>query len=186
MTKKQLGGIFILLAVIVALASCGGSNPKALAKQTYDLGIQAIEAAFDSEKTAEINKKSQALEAKINALSASDRAKYDRELALLSLRGLGNIMKSAGGKINEAAGLITDEAVKALDLSQDQYNEINEAAGILSNEAAKALGGVSQEALNEARAQIKEGLASDEFKDAMKESSDALKAAADALKGLGF
>jgi hypothetical protein len=117
MTKKKgaPGTVFVLAALVLALAGCGGGNPKALAKQTYDIGLQALGAMFDPAKAAELEKKVEDIEKKVVKLSPADRVIYDEELVRLgeeaAAAALGGLFKAAGGlfdagtkAVNEANG----------------------------------------------------------------------------------
>lgn len=88
MKNRKIAVIFtIVLLTMFVLASCGGSNPKALAKETIELTGQALEAMFDPEKSAELEKKMEKLEAKIEKLSEEDKKIYEEELLKLG-RGM--------------------------------------------------------------------------------------------------
>ncbi|MDR0670061.1 MAG: hypothetical protein LBF95_08260 [Treponema sp.] len=97
MVRKNVsrGYVFILLTVLV-LTGCGGNDPKALAKETYDIGLQALNVLFNPEKAAELEKKALEIEAKVEKLSAKDRAIYDEELARLAEENLGDLFNAAG------------------------------------------------------------------------------------------
>ena len=85
MRNRKIAAIvaMVLLAMFV-LASCGGSNPKALAKETIELTGQALGAMFDPEKSADLEKKMKKLEAKVENLSEKDKKIYEEELTKLS------------------------------------------------------------------------------------------------------
>jgi len=67
----------------VMLVSCGGgSSPKSLAKQAFELMVQYNDA--DEAKQETLNKKVADLETKIKQLSEADRKLYDEEMKRLS------------------------------------------------------------------------------------------------------
>jgi len=80
-------GIIALIAVIVFAVGCSGSNPKALAKQTYDLQKQALSAGTDLQKAASLAAKSAAITDKVDKLSSDDQQIYTTELARLIAEG---------------------------------------------------------------------------------------------------
>jgi uncharacterized membrane protein YccC len=126
-------GIIVLAAVIgLGVTGCGGGNPKALAKQTYDIGQQALAAMFDPAKAAELEKKAADIEEKEAKLSEQDRAIYDAELTRLAGTGLGGLFEAAGDVLNSVN---TEDAKKALDSAQDAVDTAKQAA-----DALKALG----------------------------------------------
>jgi hypothetical protein len=159
MTKKRIvrGAVFVLLAALVlALAGCGGGNPKALAKQTYDIGQQALGALFNPAKAAELEKKAADIEKKVAKLSPEDRVIYDEELVRLAGEALGGLFKAAGSALQNVDTKAATDAVNA--------------AGNLLDAASKLSGDTSTEdALKQANNAV-----------------DTAKQAADALKAFGF
>ena len=139
-------GITALIAVIsLSLAGCGGNNPKALAKQTYDIGLQAMGALFNPSKAAELEKKAADIEKKVAKLSEADRAVYEAELARLSGAGLGGLFEAAGDAVKtgtqdaqkalDAAGSLLDtaqDAQKALDTARDAADAAQKAVNALN------------------------------------------------------
>jgi len=89
--------VVLLLSFALVLAGCGSADPKSLAKQTYDLGQEALGALLNPSKTAEITKKMADIEKKVAQLSASDKAAYEAELVRLAGQGLGGLLDAAGG-----------------------------------------------------------------------------------------
>lgn len=133
MKKKtwKLVGIIALVTVIgLGLAGCGGGNPKALAKQTYDVGQQALAAMFNPAKAAKLEKKAADLEKKVAKLSETDKAIYEEEVARLAGEGLGSLFKAAGNALNNVN---TDDAKKALDTAQDAADTAKKAANALKS-----------------------------------------------------
>lgn len=80
-------GIIALITVIVFAVGCSGSNPKALAKQTYDLQKQVLSAGTDLQKAASLAAKSAAITDKVDKLSSEDQQIYTVELARLIAEG---------------------------------------------------------------------------------------------------
>ncbi|GMO42290.1 MAG: hypothetical protein Ta2B_22500 [Termitinemataceae bacterium] len=97
----QLAQIAAISLIMVAV-SCTHEDPKALAKQSYDLSTQAILAMFDAAKTDELNKKIEAVEKKVKKLPDSERAIYTQELIRLAGAGFGNMLNSAADEIDAA------------------------------------------------------------------------------------
>jgi hypothetical protein len=118
MTRKKVvrGAVFVLMAALVlALAGCGGGNPKTLAKQTYDIGLQAVGAMFDPAKAAELEKKVEDIEKKVAKLSPADRTIYEAELTRLgeeAAKAMADLYKSAEDAL-KASGALSDDALKA-------------------------------------------------------------------------
>ena len=87
---KTTLAIFIIISLVLAVASCGGGNdPKSLAKQNVDLlqewmnlGQQGIKQ--DDPKAVALQKKIDAAEKKVEKLSEADKKIYDEELAKLT------------------------------------------------------------------------------------------------------
>jgi hypothetical protein len=120
--------IFLLgvLALGLVLAGCGGSNPKSLAKQTYDIGLQAVGAMFDPAKAAELEKKVEDIEKKVAKLSGKDRAIYDEELARLgedAAEALGGLFKAATDAAGSTQGVL-QEAADAADSAAEALRSL--------------------------------------------------------------
>jgi hypothetical protein len=132
--KKSIwkpAGIIALVAVIgLCLAGCGGGNPKALAKQTYDIGQQVLGALFNPAKAAKLEKKAAGIEKKVAKLSEKNKAVYNEELARLSGKGLGGLFKAAGDALNNVDA---EDAQKALDTAQDAVDTAKKAADALKS-----------------------------------------------------
>jgi hypothetical protein len=73
----------VLLAVSMALVSCGGNGPKPLAKQTYQLMLDTAKVGDDVKKAAAIAAKGLKLKEKVDNLSKADTAIYEEELVRL-------------------------------------------------------------------------------------------------------
>jgi len=122
----------IMVIMVITLAGCGGGNPKALAKQTYDLTMEAMGALFNPSKTAELEKKGTDLAKKVDKLSASDKKIYEEELERLMMASLGGLFGAAGSLFNSAGSLL--ETVD----TEDVQSSLNAAQSAL--DALKALG----------------------------------------------
>jgi hypothetical protein len=115
--KFMLGMLTLLLTFSITLMSCGATDPKDLAKQSYEISQQALAAMFNPKKAAELEKKAASIEKKIAKLSESDRAIYTEELTRLADKGLGGLFEAASGAmdaVNKAAGAL-DSAQGLLD-----------------------------------------------------------------------
>ena len=118
--KKKVAGVLILFFVLI-LASCG-ANPKALAKESYDLSLQALGALFNEKKAAELEKKMAGIEKKVANLSESDKKIYNDELARLTGAGLGGLFDAAS-KLQDAAS--SQDAKKAVDSAKKAADLLN-------------------------------------------------------------
>ncbi|MDR2784449.1 MAG: hypothetical protein LBB83_00890 [Treponema sp.] len=123
-------GMTALLAFGLVFVSCGGGNPKALAKQSYEISQEALGAIFNPQKAAELEKKAAAVEKKVAKLSESDKAVYVGELARLSGQGLGNLLDAAS-KLSDDASL--ENAQKALDTAQKAVDTAQKAGDLLKS-----------------------------------------------------
>jgi hypothetical protein len=106
--KKNRFFVFVLMALILALAlaGCRKADPKALAKETYDLIVGAmanpLKAVGSIAKAASLGKK-------VSKLSDADKQIYNDELARLTgsdAGGIGILDGLLGGKEGEASGLL--------------------------------------------------------------------------------
>ena len=93
-------GLAVVLVVVIIIAASGGSGPKALAKQAYNLSQQALKAGIDLENSAALARKSLAIQQKVIKLSASNQLVYAEELARL-MAGEGSGKSSGGGSGGE-------------------------------------------------------------------------------------
>ncbi|MDR2501562.1 MAG: hypothetical protein LBD37_10890 [Treponema sp.] len=132
-----------IAVITLALAGCGGNSPKALAKQSYDTGQQALGALFNPAKAAELEKKAADIEKKVAKLSAADRAVYDAELARLAGAGLGGLFEAAGKTLESVNA---KDAQKALDAAGGLIDTAQDAQKTL--DAARDSADAAQEALN--------------------------------------
>ena len=75
----------ILLVLSIVLVSCGGSDPKSLAKQVYDLTqkVQAASEQQDWDAIVKLGTEEEGLKAKVDKLSDADRAVFEEELSKL-------------------------------------------------------------------------------------------------------
>jgi len=109
--KKNRFFVFGLIVLILALvlAGCSKADPKALAKQTYDLIVEAmtnpLKAVTGMIKAGSIGKK-------VSKLSPADKQIYNDELARLTGAEAGGIgiLNGLMGADSEAA----NEAIKAI------------------------------------------------------------------------
>ena len=208
--KKRLNplGIIVLAAVIlITMAACGSENPKALAKQSYDLSKQVLGAVLNPQKTAELEKKTAAIEAKVAKLSEKDKQIYYDELERLSGNGWGDLFNSSGGlfdsdskmsddidlgDVQKALGGAKGAVDSALKMSGgDMQKALGEAKGAVDS-ALKMSGDDVQKALGDAKGAVDSALKSAENADvqkaldAAKGAADATQKASGALKSLGF
>jgi hypothetical protein len=95
--KTFKGGISVMVAVLLAasflVTGCGSGDPKKLAKQSFELGLQYVEALSDPEKEAELEKKSMDLYKKVAKLSEKNQAIYEAELTRLTDEMLGGLFQ---------------------------------------------------------------------------------------------
>jgi hypothetical protein len=108
MTKKKgaSGAVFVLMAALVLAGCRGGGNPKALAKQYWEMtrNVLADETAYNWEKADELLKK-------IENLSEKDRDIFEEEFSRLGFEGLFQGATDAG--IGEAGGSSEGSTAKA-------------------------------------------------------------------------
>jgi len=105
MTNKRIVVGILALGLVFIMSGCG-ANPKGLAKQTYDLGMEALGALSNPAKAAELEKKAEDIEKKIAKLSASDRAVYEEELSRLAGQGFGDLLDTAAQQANDLLNLL--------------------------------------------------------------------------------
>ena len=131
---KMLGIIAIAAVIGFLMVSCGSDDPKALAKQSYDLAMQAVGAIFNPSEAANIAKKTVSLEEKVAKLSASDKAIYDQELARLAGNTFGGLLNTGSDLLNSSQDAL-NAAQKALDSLnvQDTLNATQQALDSLNN-----------------------------------------------------
>jgi predicted component of type VI protein secretion system len=99
--SKWTTGILAALIFALLLAGCSSGEPKALAKKSYELRLQAPEAILDPEKTARLVKEAADIAVKVAKLSKIDQALYTAELARLASGDLGDLLKLAGSKAED-------------------------------------------------------------------------------------
>jgi uncharacterized membrane protein YvbJ len=75
-----------VLLVIIILSASGGSSPKALAKQSFQVQQAATKAALnqDLSKVASLYKKAEKIQQKVKKLSEADQRKFEKELERLN------------------------------------------------------------------------------------------------------
>jgi len=117
--------IFVLAAILLALtliaAGCAKEDPKDLAKQYYDLSLEAISLGnlISSSKQTERETKLKVLEEKISKLSEEDKKIYTDELIKLGINDLGNVFEGVGDFLEsavEGVGDLLESAKGLLDL----------------------------------------------------------------------
>ena len=109
--KKNRFFVFGFIALIFALALTGCKpNPKALAKQTYDLTQDALtnplKMVGSLVKAANIGKK-------VSKLSRADKQIYTEELARLTGQGVGDLSSILSGLLG-GDGALSGETLNAL------------------------------------------------------------------------
>ena len=77
------GLVIFILILVIAIAAGGGANPKALAKQSFELAMQSSSTSN--------SQKLKALEKKVGKLSAKNKAIYERELTRLAVSMFGSM-----------------------------------------------------------------------------------------------
>jgi len=120
---KNLGIIALAAVIGFSMAACGGSkSPEALAQETFDLSKQALGAALNPKKAAELAKKSTDIQARLAKMSEDEQQRYAKELARLTNNAAGDLFNSAGGLLDAASNLSNDaylqNAQNALDSAQ--------------------------------------------------------------------
>ena len=117
--KKEI--IFLGLAALLlaaVLTSCTGSDPKALAKETYELSQQTMASLLNPVKTAELTKKALEIEKKVQALSDSNKQIYTMELAKLTGQGTSGLLDAASNLSGDDIQQVLDSSQKTLDTAQ--------------------------------------------------------------------
>ena len=160
------GMAVLILSFLITLTGCGES-PKSLAKQSYELAQQAVGAMLDPSKTADLEKKAEAIEKKVEKLSASGKMEYAKELAHLTTKGLGSLLESTSKTASDSTDSIVGSTQKALDDSVKQT----------VNETQKAMDKSLQQTLEETQKALDE---------TQKAADAATKQASDLLNSLGF
>ncbi|MDR3248303.1 MAG: hypothetical protein LBT39_05910 [Treponema sp.] len=117
--KALRWGIFCFLLIFgFALVGCARSDPKVLAKETYELGTQALQVIFKPTEVFKLAKKAATIRSKVSRLSPKDRAIYTEELTRLTTEGVENLVHSvtdtASAQNAQEAAAAFAEALKAL------------------------------------------------------------------------
>jgi hypothetical protein len=94
-----MAALVLALSCALVLGSCG-ADPKGLAKQSYELTQQALQAGTDLNKAAALQQKAAAIAEKVLKLSDSDRVIYTQELARLTGQGLGEFINTTSDFLN--------------------------------------------------------------------------------------
>lgn len=121
--KKWLSVFVILLISAFVLASCGGNDPKALAKQTLDLTVQLVS---NPEKSDGIQPKLDAITGKVEKMSKLKQMTYAVELAQLTLNSK---------ELQAAYKKMSEEYQEAIKTTMEEINspEYQEALGELND-----------------------------------------------------
>ncbi|GHT71492.1 hypothetical protein FACS1894110_24650 [Spirochaetia bacterium] len=80
---KGLLAAVLAASLVIGMAGCGGNNPKALAKEAYELSQQMIAASKDPDKLAPLWEKAKAIEEKEKKLSEAEKEIYLEEVKRL-------------------------------------------------------------------------------------------------------
>jgi len=133
--SRKLCGCIALAVIGFSMASCG-ANPKGLAKQRYDLRLEAVGSALNPAKAADATKKVVDVEKKAAKLSAADKIVYEQELARLTGQGVNSLLDAASGlddtsieETLDTAGKLLDTAGKALDTAKQANDLLNSIGG---------------------------------------------------------
>ena len=133
--KIRKSVFFMLSALLLAagMAGCGKENPKSLARETYNLSIEALGAIFNPAKTAELEKKAEEIAKKVEKLSESDKVIYNSELERLTGQIFGGLL-NLGNDLNTKGAL--NAAQQALDFlnSQEVSTTTQQALDLLNSQ----------------------------------------------------
>jgi uncharacterized membrane protein YccC len=175
----------LLLTFLISISSCG-ADPKSLAKQSYDIGLEALSALFDPAKAAELEKEITDIEEKVAALSESDRAVYDEELARLSGEGLGSLFGAGAEALQEsfdaASSILNDTSAEDI---QDSLESLNQALDA-SQQALDLYNSVDVDEAVDAAQQALDLYNSIDVDEAARQAAEATQQASDLLKSFGF
>jgi hypothetical protein len=171
-----------VLSFGLIVTSCGGGNPKALAKQSYEISQQALAALFSPTKAAQLEKKAADIEKKVAKLSEADKAVYNEELARLMGTGLGGLFNAASDALNDVD---TKAAADALESAGKLLNAASGLSGDSSVQDAQKAAQNAANALESANRLLDSasGLSDDP---SVQDAQKAAQSAADALKSFGF
>jgi hypothetical protein len=175
--------VMAVLLCGLMVTGCGGGNPKALAKQSYEISQQALAALFNPSKAAQLEKKAADIEKKVAKLSEADKAVYNEELARLMGTGL------LGGLFDAASGAVNDvDAKAAADALESAGKLLNAASGLSGDASVQDAQKAAQNAANALESANRlldsaSGLSDDP---SVQDAQKAAQSAADALKSLGF
>jgi hypothetical protein len=128
--KKNRFFVIVLLALIIALVLAGcRDNPKALAKQTYNVTVEVLSNPQKAEKSLE---KAAAIKQKLAKLTSAERQLYNEELEDLIGQGvralaiLGGLPDGDGGSMGKALDAVLED-ISATDSDGD-----NDGGGFIS------------------------------------------------------
>jgi starvation-inducible outer membrane lipoprotein len=122
------GKSVLLLIFVMSMIGCS-ADPKGLAKQTYDLGQEALGALLNPAKAAEVQKKAEDISKKVTKLSANDRAVYEQELVRLGGQGLGALFDAASTLDAASVQDALNTAGQAVDTAQQAVDFLNTLGG---------------------------------------------------------
>ena len=118
--------VTVLFAVVIfCLLGCAKADPKALAKETYDIAKETMNVLLNPSKAAELQKKAAVIAVKVNNLSAADKTIYNVELARLAGDDLSGLLDIGGNILNTSQGVL-DLSVQANDALQNVIEALNE------------------------------------------------------------
>ena len=126
--KRIVSGLLTVSFVLV-LVSCS-VNPKDLAKQSYDISMQALGSLFDLKKSAELEKKAVSIQKKVDKLSASDMRIYEEELTRLTAGILGDLFNAASNVLDNVS---TEDIQNALDTAGQALDAAQQASSLLNS-----------------------------------------------------
>ena len=110
MTNRKFLLAMLAISTALVLAGCSKTDPKALAKQTYDLTVEVmtnpLKAVTGMVKAANIGKK-------VSKLSPADKQIYTEELARLTGQKVGDLNRILSGILG-GDGALSGETLNAL------------------------------------------------------------------------
>jgi len=121
---KLPGIIALFIIFVICISGCFKADPKALAKETYEIAKETMSAVFNSTKAADLQKKAAAVSEKVNRLSAADKTIYNVELMRLAGDDLGNLIDIGSNILSTSQGIL-DFSVQAHDAVQQVVDTIN-------------------------------------------------------------
>ena len=73
----------IAVSLVFGMVACSKDNPKSLAKEAYEISQLVMDAISDPAKMVELQKRSEAISAKIDKLSDADKKLVQEEMVRL-------------------------------------------------------------------------------------------------------